>query len=244
MNCIRRREFRLPSPYIILPGSKAPYFTGYAAMPDGSVSVLSLKDKRFKDKVLVLMFYVGDWTTVCRTELSAFSIRAPDFAKCDSEILFCSTDSHFTHLAFLNKSLEDGGVGRLNFPLLDDRSQIVVKAYGVTKPEEGLAFRATFIIDKSLKIRQIAINDLPTGRDVDDVLRTVKAVQYCDKTGLLCPANWVPNLEEDPDVEKARKDLERVVIDPVPGSAFDRHPISKSRMTKQLDLTTKVIKKS
>lgn len=122
-------------------------------------------------------------TFVCPTEILAFSDRADEFRKIGCELIACSTDSHFCHLAWINTARKQGGLGSLNLPLLADKSAAIAKAYGVYKEDEGLAFRGLFIIDEQQILRQVTINDLPVGRSVDETLRLVQAFQFTDKNG-------------------------------------------------------------
>lgn len=122
-------------------------------------------------------------TFVCPTEILAFSDRADEFRKIGCELIACSTDSHFCHLAWINTARKQGGLGSLNLPLLADKSAAIAKAYGVYKEDEGLAFRGLFIIDEQQILRQVTINDLPVGRSVDETLRLVQAFQFTDKHG-------------------------------------------------------------
>lgn len=113
----------------------------------------------------------------------AFSDRADEFRKIGCELIACSTDSHFCHLAWVNTPRKQGGLGSLNIPLLADKSCAIAKAYGVYKEDEGLSFRGLFIIDEQQSLRQVTINDLPVGRSVDETLRLVQAFQFTDKHG-------------------------------------------------------------
>lgn len=131
-------------------------------------------------------------TFVCPTEIIAFSDRADEFRKINVEVIGVSTDSHFTHLAWINQSRKEGGLGELNIPLLADKSMKVSRAYGVLDEESGIPFRGLFIIDGNQKLRQITVNDLPVGRSVDETLRLVQAFQYTDIHGEVCPAGWKP----------------------------------------------------
>ncbi len=164
-------------------------------------------------------------TFVCPTEIIAFSDRADEFRKINCELIACSTDSHFCHLAWVNTPRKQGGLGSLNIPLLADKSAAISKSYGVYKEDEGLTFRGLFIIDEQQRLRQVTINDLPVGRSVDETLRLVQAFQFTDKHGegneknchevqlstvylfgflyfvTVCPAGWTPgkkSMKADP----------------------------------------------
>lgn len=131
-------------------------------------------------------------TFVCPTEIIAFSDRADEFRAIECELVACSTDSHFTHLAWTNTPRKQGGLGTLNIPLLADKSHRIARDYGVLDEDTGIPFRGLFIIDGQQKLRQITINDLPVGRSVDEVLRLVQAFQFTDVHGEVCPVNWKP----------------------------------------------------
>lgn len=131
-------------------------------------------------------------TFVCPTEIIAYSDRAAEFRAIGCELIGCSTDSHFTHLAWINQPRKQGGLGHLDIPLLADKSMKVARDYGVLDEESGVPFRGLFIIDGKQNLRQITVNDLPIGRNVDETLRLVQALQFTDVHGEVCPANWKP----------------------------------------------------
>lgn len=131
-------------------------------------------------------------TFVCPTEIIAFSERAQEFRDNGAELIACSTDSHFSHLAWINQSRKEGGLGSMNIPLLADKSMKIARDYGVLDEETGIPFRGLFIIDGKQNLRQITMNDLPIGRSVDEALRLVQAVKFTDEHGEVCPANWKP----------------------------------------------------
>lgn len=172
---------------MLQPATKAPEFAGKAVV-DGRIKDISLSD--YKGKYVVLLFYPADFTFVCPTEIIAFSERAEEFKKEGCEVIAVSTDSEFTHLAWTNTPRESGGLGKMNIPLLADRTQVISTAYGVLKADEGVAFRGLFIVDGNGVLRQITINDLPVGRDVDETLRLVQAFKFTDEHGEVCPAGW------------------------------------------------------
>jgi len=167
----------------------APAFKGTAVV-DGQFKQISLTD--YAGKYLVLFFYPTDFTFVCPTEIIAFSDRSEEFRKNNCELIGCSTDSHFSHLAWTNTPRKQGGLGEMKIPLLSDRSHAIARDYGVLKEDVGNAYRALFIIDDKGRLRQITINDFPVGRSVDETLRLVQAFQYTDKHGEVCPAGWKP----------------------------------------------------
>lgn len=116
-------------------------------------------------------------TFVCPTEIIAYSDRAAEFSAIDCQLIGCSTDSHFTHLAWINTDRKNGGLGKLNYPLLADKNMSIARNYGVLNEESGIPFRGLFIIDRNQNLRQITVNDLPVGRSVDETLRLVQAFQ-------------------------------------------------------------------
>lgn len=132
---------------------------------------------------LVLGFVPMAWTFVCPTEILAFSDRAADFAARGASVVFSSTDSEYSLLAWTNASKRDGGLGKINIPLLSDKNHSIAKDYGVLIEEEGIALRGLFLIDPNGIVRQITINDLPVGRSVDETLRLIDAFQFTDKYG-------------------------------------------------------------
>ncbi|XP_029440999.1 peroxiredoxin-2 [Rhinatrema bivittatum] len=170
-------------------GKPAPDFKSTAVV-NGDFKEISLSD--YKGKYVVFFFYPLDFTFVCPTEIISFSDRVAEFQEIDCQVIGASVDSHFTHLAWVNTPREEGGLGPLSFPLVTDLTHCIAKDYGVLKENEGIAFRGLFIIDQKGILRQITINDLPVGRSVDEVLRLVKAFQYTDTYGEVCPANWTP----------------------------------------------------
>ncbi|XP_075235017.1 peroxiredoxin 3 [Lycorma delicatula] len=168
----------------------APEFEGIAVV-DNDFKEIKLSD--FKGKYLVLFFYPLDFTFVCPTEIIAFSDRIDEFRKINTEIVGVSCDSHFSHLAWINTPRKSGGLGTLKYPLLADFNKSISKNYGVLIDDEGIPLRGLFIIDPEGKVRQITINDLPVGRSVDEILRLIKAFQFVEKHGEVCPANWNPD---------------------------------------------------
>lgn len=140
----------------------------------------------YKGKYLVLFFYPLDFTFVCPTEIIALSDAAEEFANLDAEILGVSTDSVHSHKAWINTPRDAGGLGGINYPLGADNTLTVSRDYGVLLEDEGIALRGLFIIDPEGVVQHATINSLNVGRNVDEVLRVLEAVQ----TGGLCPANW------------------------------------------------------
>ncbi|KAK1137058.1 C-terminal domain of 1-Cys peroxiredoxin [Melipona bicolor] len=167
----------------------APAFRGTAVV-NGEFKEISLTD--YKGKYLILFFYPLDFTFVCPTEIIAFSDRVQEFEQIGCKVVAASTDSHFSHLAWVNTPRKQGGLGEMNIPLLADKNSKIARDYGVLDEESGIPFRGLFIIDDKQNLRQITINDLPVGRSVDETLRLVQAFQYTDKHGEVCPAGWKP----------------------------------------------------
>ena len=170
-------------------GQPAPEFSA-TALVNGQFKTVSSKD--FKGKYVVLFFYPLDFTFVCPTEIIAFSERSDEFRKINCEVVAASTDSEFSHFAWTMQPRNQGGLGDMKIPILADTTHKISRDYGVLKEDQGIAFRGLFIIDAKGILRQITINDLPVGRDVDETLRLVQAFQYTDKHGEVCPAGWKP----------------------------------------------------
>jgi len=165
----------------------APGFKAQAVLADGSFKEVSLEE--FRGKYVVLFFYPLDFTFVCPTEIIAFSDRAAEFEQLNVQLLGVSVDSHFSHLAWRNTPRTDGGLGQINYPLVADLNKQIAQSFGVLLPG-GIALRGLFLIDKNGVVRHEVINDLPLGRSVDEALRMVKALQFFEKNGEVCPADW------------------------------------------------------
>ncbi|HOV77385.1 MAG TPA: peroxiredoxin [Sedimentisphaerales bacterium] len=182
----------------VLVSREAPNFKATAVMPDGSFKEISLQD--YRGKYVLLFFWPLDFTFVCPTEIIAFSDRAAEFEKLGVQILGCSIDSHYTHLAWRNTPRKAGGIGEVKYPLVADLDKRISEAYGVLLPN-GIALRGLFFIDKEGIVRHEVINDLPLGRSVDEALRIVEAWQFYEQHGEVCPANWHegdPTIKPDP----------------------------------------------
>jgi len=167
----------------------APNFQGTAVV-NNDFKEIKLAD--YKGKYLVLFFYPLDFTFVCPTEIIAFSDRIDEFKALNTEVVGVSVDSHFSHLAWCNTDRKKGGLGQLKYPLLADLTKQIAADYDVLIKDAGIALRGLFIIDPQGVIRQKTINDLPVGRSVDETLRLLKAFQFVEKHGEVCPANWNP----------------------------------------------------
>lgn len=160
------------------PRTQAPIFSNVNAVVGTDLTKVSMSD--YKDKWLVMLFYPFDFTYVCPTELIAFSEAIPKFKELDAEILGISTDSHFTHLAWVKTPRDQGGLGKLNYPLLADITKQISSDYGVLVEDSedqmnGAALRGLFIIDKTGKVRSMQINDDSVGRSVDEAIRLIEA---------------------------------------------------------------------
>ena len=167
----------------------APAFSGMA-WTEGTFKKISLAD--YSGKYVVLFFYPLDFTFVCPTEICAFNDAAKEFKDTNCELIACSIDSHFSHMEYTKKPRSEGGLGEMQIPMLSDLTKSISNDYGVLTPDGAISFRGTFIIDKSGILRHSSINDLPVGRNPDETLRLVKAFQFVDENGEVCPANWKP----------------------------------------------------
>ncbi|MDP7551808.1 MAG: peroxiredoxin [Nitrospinaceae bacterium] len=165
----------------------APEFEAQAVMPDGSFKQIKLSD--YKGKYVVLFFYPLDFTFVCPTEIIAFSEKQGEFKKRNTQVIGVSIDSHFSHLAWRNTDRKKGGLGDIAYPLVADISKQVSKDYDVLA-DMGIAFRGLFLIDQEGIVQHQLVNNLPLGRNVDEALRLVDALQFHEKNGEVCPANW------------------------------------------------------
>eukprot|EP01039_Chlorochromonas_danica_P003783 gene3783-4133_t len=179
------------------PRQVAPSFKAKAVLNDKFIDV-SLAETIADGKWSVLLFYPFDYTFVCPTEIISFSEKNADFLAINTQVYAISTDSHHTHLAWTRTARKDGGVGKLEIPLVADTSKRISKNYGVLVEDEndemfGAALRGLFIIDPSGKIRSMQINDDAVGRSVEETLRLLKAFQWADShVGEACPASWTP----------------------------------------------------
>merc|ERR1719378_1484131 len=183
---------------------QAPDFEAESVLPDGSFGKVKLSD--YKGKYLVLFFYPLDFTFVCPTEIIAFSDRADEFRAINCEVLACSVDSHFSHLAWTERPRNKGGLGKMNIPLVSDLTKQISKDYGVLLEDAGISLRGLFIIDDKGTLRQITVNDLPVGRSVDETLRLVQAFKFTDEHGEVCPAGWKPGADTiKPSVDESKE---------------------------------------
>ena len=171
----------------VLVTKEAPDFTSKAVYPDGSIKEFKLSS--LKGKYAVLFFWPLDFTFVCPTEIVAHDHRYEQFKERGVEVVGVSIDSQFTHFAWRETPVDKGGIGRLKFPIVADISHKITKDYGIEHPA-GVALRASFLIDKNGIVRHQVVNDLPLGRNVDEMLRMVDALQFHEKNGEVCPAGW------------------------------------------------------
>ncbi|KAI1732007.1 ahpC/TSA family domain-containing protein [Ditylenchus destructor] len=169
------------------PKNKVPQFQGNAVV-NGEFKTISYKD--YEKKWLIVFFYPLDFTFVCPTEIIAFSDKAKEFRALNCEIVACSCDSHFSHLAWCKTPRNEGGLGNMEIPVLSDFSKKVAREFGVLDEESGLSYRGLFLIDPNGDIRHTVVNDLPVGRSVTEAMRVLKAFQFTDKHGEVCPADW------------------------------------------------------
>ncbi|KAI9014881.1 C-terminal domain of 1-Cys peroxiredoxin [Gaertneriomyces sp. JEL0708] len=187
-------------------GTKAPAFKGTAVV-NGDFKEVSLD--QYKGKYVVLFFYPMDFTFVCPTEIVAFSDRANEFRKLNAEVIACSTDTRFSHLAWINTPRKEGGLGEMQIPVLADPTKKIASDYGVliTEGEDaGVALRGTFIIDPEQNLRIAHVNDLPIGRNVSEYVRLIEALRFNAEHGEVCPANWQQGgatIKADPKGSKA-----------------------------------------
>lgn len=171
-----------------LVGKTAPHFIAKAAVKGRIVDEFSLRD--FLGKYILFFFYPLDFTFVCPTELHAFQEKLGEFEKRNAQIVGCSIDSWFSHLAWLNTPKNKGGIEGVEYPLVSDINKYIARSYQVLKEDEGIAYRGLFLIDKQGVIRHQLVNDLPLGRSVDEALRMIDALIFFENNGEVCPANW------------------------------------------------------
>ncbi len=173
----------------VLVGKAAPDFTAVAVMGNNEINENFNLSKHIKGKAAVVFFYPLDFTFVCPSEIIAFDHRLDEFKKRKVEVIGVSIDSHFTHLAWKNTPINNGGIGQVKYPLIADIKHEICKAYDVEEAG-GVAFRGSFLIDKKGMVRHQVVNDLPLGRNIDEMLRMVDALQFHEEHGEVCPAGW------------------------------------------------------
>ena len=175
---------------MVLVTKQAPDFTSAAVLGNGEI-VDNFNFAEFtKGKEAVIFFYPLDFTFVCPSELIAFDKRFGEFQARGVEVIGVSIDSQFSHNAWRNTAIADGGIGQVKYPLIADVKHEICKAYDVEHPEAGVAFRGSFLIDEEGNVRHQVVNDLPLGRNVDEMLRMVDALNFHQDHGEVCPAGW------------------------------------------------------
>ncbi len=172
----------------VLVGKQAPDFTATAVYGNNEIKELKLSD--FKGKPVVLFFYPLDFTFVCPSELIAFDHRLEEFKQRGVEVIGVSIDSQFTHLAWKNTPVKEGGIGQVGYPLVADIKHDICRAYDVELEAAGVALRGSFLIDKNGVVMHQVVNMLPLGRNIDEMLRMVDALQFFEEHGEVCPAGW------------------------------------------------------
>ena len=173
----------------VLVGKAAPDFTAVAVMGNNEINENFNLSKHIKGQAAVVFFYPLDFTFVCPSEIIAFDHRLDEFKKRKVEVIGVSIDSHFTHLAWKNTPVNNGGIGQVRYPLVADIKHEICKAYDVEEAG-GVAFRGSFLIDKKGMVRHQVVNDLPLGRNIDEMIRMVDALQFHEEYGEVCPAGW------------------------------------------------------
>ncbi len=174
----------------VLVGKQAPDFTVPAVLGNGEiVDSFSFSDAT-KGKYAVVVFYPLDFTFVCPSELIALDHRMDDFTSRGVEVIAVSIDSHFTHNAWRNTPINEGGIGQVRYTMAADMAHTIVKDYDVEADAPAVAYRGSFLIDKAGLVRHQVVNDLPLGRNIDDMLRMVDALQFHEEHGEVCPAGW------------------------------------------------------
>ncbi len=174
----------------VLVGKQAPDFTVPAVLGNGEIVDSFNFAEATKGKYAIIFFYPLDFTFVCPSELIALDHRMEEFTKRNVEVIAVSIDSHFTHNAWRNTPINQGGIGAVKYTMAADLSHSIVNAYDVAVEGVGIAYRGAFLIDTTGKVRHQVINDLPLGRDMDELLRMVDALQFHEEHGEVCPAGW------------------------------------------------------
>ncbi len=174
----------------VLVGREAPDFTAAAVLGNGDI----VDNFNFKEatagKMAVVFFYPLDFTFVCPSELIAFDHRLKDFTDRGVEVIGVSIDSQFSHNAWRNTPVNEGGIGPVGYTLVADVKHEICQAFDVEHPEAGVAFRGSFLIDQEGNVRHQVVNDLPLGRNIDEMLRMVDALKFHQEHGEVCPAGW------------------------------------------------------
>lgn len=173
----------------VLVGKDAPDFTAATVMPDNSINENFNLKEYLDGKPAILFFYPLDFTFVCPSEIIAFDNRLEEFKSRGVEVIGVSVDSHFTHLAWKKTPIDKGGIGNVQYPLVADLTKNIARDYDVLT-NEAVAFRGLFLIDTQGKVRHQLVNDLPLGRNIDEAIRIIDALQFHEQHGEVCPAGW------------------------------------------------------
>ncbi len=176
----------------VLVGRQAPDFNAAAVLGNGDIIDNYTFSEAIHGKYGLLFFYPLDFTFVCPSELIALNNRMAEFNKRNIVVVGISIDSQFTHNAWRNTPVNKGGIGPVKYTLVADINHRICEAYGVEHPDVGVAFRGAFLIDQAGKIRCELVNDLPIGRNIDEIIRLFDAIDFFEKNGEVCPANWKP----------------------------------------------------
>ncbi len=174
----------------VLVGRQAPDFDAAAVLGSGEIVENFSFKQATEGKYAVVFFYPLDFTFVCPSELIAFDHRLEEFTKRGVEVIGVSIDSHFTHNAWRNTPINEGGIGPVKYTLVADMTHAICKAYDVETPDGAVAYRGSFLIDKEGMVRHQVVNDLPLGRNIDEMLRMIDALQFTEEHGEVCPAGW------------------------------------------------------
>ncbi|MDD9912585.1 MAG: peroxiredoxin [Alphaproteobacteria bacterium] len=170
-------------------GQKFPQAQVNAVMPDGSINESFDITEYGNGSHTVVFFYPLDFTFVCPTEIVTFDRLMPEFEARNTKVVSVSVDSHFCHAAWRRTTLNDGGIGEVNFPMVSDLQRDLSDELGILN-DAGVTYRASYLLDKDGIVRHMVINDLPLGRNVEEMLRMVDALQFTEQHGEVCPANW------------------------------------------------------
>ncbi len=176
----------------VLVGRKTPDFTTSAVLANGEIVNEFTLSEALNGKYGIVFFYPLDFTFVCPSELIALNNRIEEFKKRNVEVIAVSIDSHFSHKAWRDTPVAKGGIGEVDYTMVADIDHSICQAFGVEHPDASVAFRAAFLIDKDGQVRSQIVNDLPIGRNIDELVRLTDALQFHEEHGEVCPANWNP----------------------------------------------------
>lgn len=174
----------------VLVGREAPDFTAPAVVASGEIVNQLNFSKQRNGRYAAIIFYPLDFTFVCPSELIALNKRVSSLEALDVEIFSVSIDSQYTHLAWRNTPVNNGGIGDVAFSMVSDVSHSIIKNYGIESPNDFIAYRSTFLVDRQGIVRHQVVNDLPLGRNMDELVRMVEALRFYEKNGEVCPAGW------------------------------------------------------